>query len=685
MKKLCLHPAFIAGMAIRLALMVFMAPQAIADWYAPFLDATTATATLDPWTTWITAGGDAGAFPYGYAMWLLLLPLTLLAKAVGLPVACGYGLTLLVADFCLLLALRSLLPERQTPLLLKVYWLSPIVLLAGYALGLNDLIPAALLFFAIVRVRRHDARFAGLLCAVAVSAKLSMLIAAPFFAVYLYNNRALRHMVGVFVAWFCVGALVLIGPFLLSEGGRVMLFGNPEMGRIYELSIVLSRTATVYVAPLVYLVMLYLTWRVRRLNFDLFLATMGLAFLFIVLMTPASPGWFVWSLPFLVFYLATTDSRMAGMFIAAFSALYVLGSLFAMPLHFVGGGELNLVDLPFLPARAEGRAVALLHTTMVAVGLILGVKIWRESVVRNDFFRLSRKPFVIGVAGDSGAGKDMFAQALTGLFGAHSVAWLSGDDYHLWDRQKPMWRAMTHLNPMANDLERFSNDLVALKDGREVVAAHYDHDSGKMSRPAALASNDFVIASGLHALYMPIMRQCYDLKIYLDIDERLRRHFKLRRDVNERGHTFDAVMASFTQREADAAHFIRPQAAHADLVLSLQPINERMIDERFEARQLHLKLVARTRQGFNELSLNRVLIGVCGLHVDLDVSADDSQVEISIEGEVSAADVEQAARLLCPRVVEFLDIKPQWRDGMTGLMQLVTLSQINQSLTRRVI
>ena len=86
----------------------------------------------------------------------------------------------------------------------------------------------------------------------------------------------------------------------------------------------------------------------------------------------------------------------------------------------------------------------------------------------NLFFRLSRKPFVIGIAGDSGSGKDTLNDAITDLFGTNAVASLSGDDYHLWDRNKPSWQAMTHLNPMANDLERYANDLVSLIDGNDV-------------------------------------------------------------------------------------------------------------------------------------------------------------------------------------------------------------------------
>jgi uridine kinase len=322
---------------------------------------------------------------------------------------------------------------------------------------------------------------------------------------------------------------------------------------------------------------------------------------------------------------------------------------------------------------------------MVATGIILALRIWRETVSRNDYFRLSRKPFVMGIAGDSGAGKDTFSDAIKGLFGSHSVTTLSGDDYHLWDRQKPMWQVMTHLNPMANDLEGFANDLVALVDGKSIHARHYEHQTGRMSRPFNINSNDIIIASGLHALYLPILRECYNLSIYLDIDENLRRHFKLQRDVHQRGHSLEKVLSSFDKREPDSVRFIRPQASHADLVLSLQPIHSRILEDLNGKHPLRFKVVARSRHGLNEQSLTRVLVGICGLHVDMVVSNDASEVELTIEGETSAQDIALAAQMICPRIFEFLDINPQWQDGVMGLMQLISLSHINQALTKRFI
>ena len=683
MRKLFQHPLFALGLAIRLGLIAGVLPAALARWYLPCLDASTAQFTLDPWAQWLSAGGEAIAFPYGYAMWFGFLPATLLAKLVGFPLQWAYGLTLLVADVVLLAVLHQLVPGRQR-LLLAVYWLSPIVILASYGLGLNDLVPAALLACAMLYLRQSQLRLAGAMCAAAISAKLSMVVALPFFVIYLYNNRALRQRQMQFFAGFVASAVLLGLPFLGSSAGVHMLLSNPEMSKVYRLAIDLGGGIQLYVVPLMYLVMLYLAWRIRRLNFDLFQAITGMAFLLIVLMTPGSPGWLVWSMPFLVLYQAMSG-RIAIALIALFSVLYVLSTLLTTPLHGVQGQVWSLGQALSTSGQSGLHIVSLLQTAMVGLGVVLAIRMGREAISRNDFFRLSRKPFVIGIAGDSGSGKDTFAEAITQLFGTHSVVNLSGDDYHLWDRQKPMWQVMTHLNPMANDLEGYSSDLMALTDGKSIQSQHYDHTTGKTGKPVRMDSNDFIVASGLHALYLPMLRDCYSLKIFLDIDESLRRHFKIQRDVSVRGHSLERVLDSFQKRASDSERFIRPQALHADLIFSLQPIHPRMLDGLQGGAPLRLKLVVKTKPGFNELALNRVLVGVCGLHVDLVASDNGAEVQMSIEGETTAPDIALAAAMLCPRVMEFLDTPPAWQGGMVGLMQLIALSHISQALTKRFI
>lgn len=659
MKKLFTHPLFLCGLLLKVGLFLAVAPTPILEWYAPFLNDTAAAFTLDPWGYWLDHGGAAEAFPYGYVMWLLFLPGTWFSMLLGLPALYGYGATLLAADTALLYTLRQITGSSERTILLT-YWLSPIVLAAIYLWGFNDIVPVLLMVLSLASARQQHWRRAGLLLAAAVSAKLSMVIAIPFFLIYLINNRAIRQFLPQFIGGGALGATLFLLPFLYSAAGLSMLLTNPEMEKIYALAIPLG-ALHVYLVPLCYLLMLYAIWRVKRPNFELFHAMLGLSFLLVVLLTPSAPGWFIWTIPLLVTY-QLAGNRIAMATVAAFSLLYLLSY------------GLQLQSLP-LPANAK--ILSLLHTALIATGIILAMRILRTTISRNDYFRLSRKPFVLGIAGDSGSGKDTFASSLAGLFGAHSVATLSGDDYHLWDRKKPMWQVMTHLNPMANDLEKFAQDLVALTDGKTIKSSHYDHDTGKKSRACAVRSNDFIIASGLHALYLPLLRQCFNVSIYLDIDENLRRHFKLTRDTVVRGHSAEKVLASLEQRAPDAARFIHPQAAHADIVFALQPVNP----ERMEP----LKLVVRLRDSLNELSLTRVLVGICGLHVERTVHQDGAEVELTLEGEISAQDIALAATLVCPRVLEFLDISPEWQDGMSGLMQLITLSQINQALTERFV
>ncbi|WP_153098975.1 uridine kinase [Paraburkholderia hayleyella] len=685
MKKFFFNPVFLLGLALRVGLIAVVVPDAVGNWYVPFLSASVGSLSLDPWAVWLHQGGTPAAFPYGYAMWLFFLPLSLVCKALGAPLAYGYGMSLVVADIALLQLLSKMLPGRDR-LLIAVYWWSPIVIVASYVLGFNDLVPVVLLVFSLYYVKQTRPLRAGLVCMAAVSAKLSMMLALPFFLIYLLHNRALRQHLPMFIRGLVIGAILLLLPFaVLTPSGGGMLLSNPELGKVYRLAIDFGNGVHIYIVPLVYLFVLYATWRVRRLNFELFNVMLGLAFLLVVLFTPASPGWFIWAMPLLVAYQARSDRIAIGL-VALFSVLYVVSSLLLAGPGGIFSEQLHSFEMLMLPPQLADKFASLVHTVMVAAGIILAVRIWREAVSRNDFFRLSRQPFVLGVAGDSGAGKDAFSDAVKGLFGAHSVATLSGDDYHLWDRQKPMWQVMTHLNPMANDLEGFAHDLVALSDGRDIQSRHYDHSTGRMSRPFKIRSNDIIIASGLHALYMPILRECYNLSVYLDIDEGLRRHFKLQRDVHQRGHTVERVLASFERREPDSVRFIRPQAAYADLVLSLQPIHPQLLTEvNGKVPPLRFKLVTRSRHGFNELSLTRVLIGVCGLHVDMVSNKDASEVALTIEGETSAADIALAAQLICPRIFEFLDLRPKWQDGVMGLMQLITLSHINQALTKRFI
>ena len=260
--KLTKDPLFYIGLAIRLALLFIAVPFATTAWYAPFLENSVASFSLDPWQAHIAQGGDARAFPYGYVMWLMLLPGALVAKLIGASYVLTYGLTLLLVDACLLFLLRFFF-QIKSKLLLLGFWLSPITIFATYWLGFNDLIPVTLLLCGLFFLRAHRPSLAGAVCGMALSAKLSMVLAIPFFMVYLYRNRSLRHLLGKFTLGVALSLIVFWVPFLFSSAGLMMLFENPEMQKTFEFAIKVSDSINIYVLPLAYCFTLYVAWQVR--------------------------------------------------------------------------------------------------------------------------------------------------------------------------------------------------------------------------------------------------------------------------------------------------------------------------------------------------------------------------------------------------------------------------------------
>ncbi len=676
------HPLFLAGLAIRIVLIVAVLPRATTEWYGPFMAHSVSHPGFAPWADFLASGGNERAFPYGYVMWLALLPLCALAQATGLSVIYGYAATLLAFDIALVFVLRRFIAVSER-VLLTLYWCSPIALFATYWLGLNDVVPIALLCLALMSFRSLDMRRAGVLCGIAVSAKASMVLPIPFMLIYLYRNPGLRRLAPRFVMGLAVSLALLAIFYLASPAAVRMLAGNPEIAKTYELTLPLGTGVQIYLLPLALLLLVYVAWQMRRMSFDLLVAFIGVVFFLVLLLTPAAPGWFVWVLPFLVFY-QVQNGRRAILLATGFSILYVLVTLLITPMPSLLGTTLPDQAAALTRDAIGARGIALLETVLFGLGVVVSARLWKGSIVDNDYFRMSRKPLIIGVAGDSGAGKDTLVDSLEGLFGSHSVAKLSGDDYHFWDRHKPMWQVMTHLHPRANDLSQFAHDLMALAGKRTIVKRHYDHSIGRKGKPHRVHSNDVILASGLHALYLPILRECYDLSIYLDIDEGLRRHFKIERDVGQRGHKMQGVVAALDRRMVDARQFIHPQAEHADVVFSLRPIHPRLLEEPGK-HPMRLKLAVRFRQGLLDEDLARVLVGVCGLHVEHTLTGDRAQVELVIEGECSSEDIAMAARRLIPRLNELLDLGACWRDGVAGLMQLITVAHIHEGMRKRLL
>jgi phosphoribulokinase len=182
-----------------------------------------------------------------------------------------------------------------------------------------------------------------------------------------------------------------------------------------------------------------------------------------------------------------------------------------------------------------------------------------------------RRPIVLGIVGDSAAGKTTITRGLVEMLGASRVTHICADDYHKYDRTERAQLKITPLHPDCNYLDILELHLERAHYGQPMLKPVYDHRTGSLVRPEYLIPSEFVIVEGLLGFHTEVMRQFYDVKVFLDPPEDLRRLWKIRRDTAKRGYTAEQVMAELEKREADSRDFIRPQREFADIVVRFHP------------------------------------------------------------------------------------------------------------------
>ena len=195
---------------------------------------------------------------------------------------------------------------------------------------------------------------------------------------------------------------------------------------------------------------------------------------------------------------------------------------------------------------------------------------------------------LIGVAGDSGCGKSTFLRRLTDLFGEEFMTVICLDDYHSLDRKGRKAAGVTALNPKANNFDLMYEQIKALKNGQAIDKPIYNHETGEIDPPERIEPNKVVVIEGLHPLYDERVRSLVDFGVYLDISDEVKINWKIQRDMAERGHTYEDVLASINARKPDFTAYIEPQKQYADVVIQVLPTQ--LIDDK-ESKLLRVRLV----------------------------------------------------------------------------------------------
>jgi phosphoribulokinase len=243
------------------------------------------------------------------------------------------------------------------------------------------------------------------------------------------------------------------------------------------------------------------------------------------------------------------------------------------------------------------------------------------------------RPIMLGIVGDSGSGKTTITRGLVRVLGEDQITAFCTDDYHRYDRKQRAERNITPLHPDCNYLDILADHLAHLRANGAIMKPVYQHTDGTFGPPDYLKPQRFVVAEGLLGFHSPELRDSFDVKVYLDPPEELRRHWKVQRDCSRRGYTTDQVLAELDRREPDSEAFIRPQRHHADLVIAFQP------SATADQEHLDAKLTLRDSLSHPDLS------GVVGNGGGLELTERPGAQELYVPGKIAperAAEIEEA-------------------------------------------
>ena len=218
---------------------------------------------------------------------------------------------------------------------------------------------------------------------------------------------------------------------------------------------------------------------------------------------------------------------------------------------------------------------AMYYYIICNVGLIQSGYACDESVESKECrdnmavpFETMTRPIILGIVGDSAAGKSTLSRGIAQILGSEQVSVLCTDDYHRYNRQQRKELNITPLNPDCNYLDMMAQHLRLLRAGEPILKPHYEHSLGDFGPPQYIVPRPFLIVEGLLGFYWQEMRNAYSVRVFLNPPEELRRRWKVRRDSTQRGYSAEDVLRELDIREPDSAAFIRPQRYHADIEVS---------------------------------------------------------------------------------------------------------------------
>ena len=181
------------------------------------------------------------------------------------------------------------------------------------------------------------------------------------------------------------------------------------------------------------------------------------------------------------------------------------------------------------------------------------------------------KPLIIGIAGGTGSGKSTVAHRIAEALTPASVAFIDMDAYYrnftqltLDERRKVNWD-----HPDAFDLDLLVAHLGQLAGRRAIEKPVYDFvQHARAGEAQHVAAADVIVIDGILLFVDERVRDCCDVKVFVDTDADERLIRRIRRDMKVRGRPLEEILDQYlTTVQPMHLQFVEPSKRYADLII----------------------------------------------------------------------------------------------------------------------
>jgi uridine kinase len=181
------------------------------------------------------------------------------------------------------------------------------------------------------------------------------------------------------------------------------------------------------------------------------------------------------------------------------------------------------------------------------------------------------RPFVVGIAGGTGSGKTTVAHKLASAMPTGRCVTIEHDAYYRdQGHLSPEERAtINYDHPASLESALLANHLRDLRAGRTVEVPLYDFATHtRRGETRRVEPARVIVVEGILVFTEPALREQMDIKIFVDTDPDIRLMRRIRRDLEQRGRTFQSVRDQYyaTVRPMHL-EYVEPTKRWADLII----------------------------------------------------------------------------------------------------------------------